>query len=491
MNIELNKVYNQDCLEFMKTLPDNCIDSIVSDPPYGLSAQPDIYEVLNCWMKDEPFKHSKKGFMSAEWDSFVPGPEFFKEMFRILKPGAYIACFAGSRTQDVMGIAIRMAGFEIRDTIFFLHSQGFPKNHNIPLNIDKKLGYKPKIVGKKQSGMGTGDSFGMRQSEGSNSEDDGLAPVYELQSDEAKCYENYGSALKPAYEPIILARKPNEKGLSIAENVLKWGTGGINIGKTRVGNEPRWNSEPQSSIGSFNASPKSKDEYNGKEVVGRWPCDIVHDGSEKILEMFSEFGETKSSKSPGLRKSGTNGTFLSDGGNFETQAYGDEGSAARMFNSLEYDDEDLQLMFYHCSKPSIADKDEGLEKYFEQKQKAGEYCLSTHNGESRLEKSIPRYNIHPTVKSTTLMRWICRLVTPEGGLIYDPFSGSGSTGKAAGIEDFKFIGTELDEEFCKIANARTEFGFKYRDLLLQKKGKPLIKNKNNSSNLKYSDNNYF
>jgi len=296
MNVELNKVYNEDCLEFMKRLPDNCLDSIVSDPPYGLSEQPDIYEVLKCWMNAEPYKHTKKGFM-------------------------------------------------------------------------------------------------------------------------------------------------------------------------------------QSSIGSFVASPNSKVDYIGQEVEGRWPCDIVHDGSEVILDMFEEFGETKSSKTPGLRKSGTNGSFLSDGGNFETQAYGDEGSAARMFNSLEYDDEDLQLMFYHCAKPSIADKDEGLEKYFEVKQNAGEYCLSSHNGESRLEKSLPRFNIHPTIKSTALMRWLCKLLTPKGGLIYDPFSGSGSTGKAAMIEGFKFIGTELDEEFSKIANARVEFALTNRELLLSKNGKPLLKNK--------------
>lgn len=481
MNIELNKVYNLDCLEFMKTLPDNSIDSIVTDPPYGLSQPPDIYEVLKCWMNGEPFKHSKKGFMSAEWDSFVPGPEFFKEMYRIMKPGAHIACFAGSRTQDLMGIAIRMAGFEIKDTIFFLHSSGFPKNHNIPVNIDKKLGYKPKIIGQKQAGMGTGDSFGMRQAEGSNSEAERVAPVYEATSDEAKKWEGFGTALKPAYEPIILAKKPNEKGLSIAENVLKWGTGAINIKGCRVGSETRWNSSAKSSNGSFVASPKSGVDYIGQEVEGRWPADIVHDGSDKILDMFAEFGETKSSKSSSLRKTGTNGSFLSNGGNFQTQAYGDEGSPSRMFNSLEYDEEDLDLMFYHCAKPSIADKDEGLEKYFEAKQKPGEYCLSSHNGESRLEKSLPRFNIHPTIKSTNLMRWLCKLVTPPNGLIYDPFSGSGSTGKAAGIDGFDFIGTEMDEEFCKIANIRLNFGIDNRHILASRK-KPLIKNKRKINN---------
>lgn len=489
MNIELNKIYNEDCLKFMKTLPDNCVDSIVTDPPYGLSSHPNISEVMQCWLKGEQYKHNAKGFMGKEWDSFIPGPEYWKEAYRILKPGGHLAAFAGSRTQDLMSIAIRFGGFEIKDTLFWLYSSGFPKSSNISLNIDRKLGYEPKIVGYKQSNIGSGDSFAMRQTEGSNSEIEHLAPVYEFNSDQAKKWEGCGTALKPAYEPIILAKKPNEKGLSTAENVLKWGTGGLNIKKCRVGTEKRWNSAAQSSLESFNASPKSGIDYKGSEVEGRWPSNILIDGSEQIEGMFYEFGETESSKKSGTRSSGQNGMFLSNGGNFETQAYGDSGTMTRMLAKLDYDEEDYQLMFYVSGKATIADRDEGLDK-FELKQKAGEYCISAHNGENRLEKSIKRKNIHPTVKPTKLMMWLCKLITPAGGLIYDPFSGSGSTGKGAIIEGYNFIGTEMECEYSEIANVRVQYAKKFKDILKQNNGNPLIKNKT-KNNPKLTNENFF
>lgn len=188
MNYINNMIYG-DCLKIMKDIPDNFVDSIVCDPPYGLSKEPNIKEVLNCWLNDEEYKNGK-GFMDKEWDTFVPNPVYWKEVFRIMKPGAHGLIFSGTRTYDLLVLSLRLAGFEIRDQLQWVFSQGMPKG----LNVGKKI----------------------------------------------KDLEGWSTSLKPANEPICMIRKPISEN-NIVDNILKWGTGALNIGESRIGGENgRW-----------------------------------------------------------------------------------------------------------------------------------------------------------------------------------------------------------------------------------------------------------
>ena len=194
-----NVIIHGDCIEKLRELPDNSIDSCVTDPPYGLSREPDIVEVLTKWLDGEDYHHRGGGFMGKSWDSFVPGPSIWREVYRVLKPGAHVLCFAGTRTQDLMTISLRLAGFEIRDVIEWLYFSGFPKSMDVGKQFDKRKGGVPFV-----------------------------APA----PDPAKKWDGWGTALKPAHEPIILARKP--LGGTVADNVERWGTGAINIDGCRT-----------------------------------------------------------------------------------------------------------------------------------------------------------------------------------------------------------------------------------------------------------------
>lgn len=314
-----------DCLEQMKTLEDNSVDSIVSDPPYGIS------------------------FMAKKWDYDVPSVDVWKEAMRVLKPGGHALIACGTRTQHRMVVNIEDAGFEIRDVVSWIYGSGFPKS----LNIHKK---------------------------------------------DERCPDGWGTALKPSSEFFTLCRKPlSEK--TIAANVLKWGTGGINIDGCRVGTETLPSQKAgQSKIGTF-----ERDNMVTPERQGRFPANLIHDGSQEVLELFPE---TKSGK---MKQKIEGGEFNVFGKQYprDVETIGDSGSAAR---------------FFYCAKASKKDRDEG--------------------------------NNHPTVKPTALMSYLCRLITPTGGVVLDPYMGSGSTGKAAIREGFSFVGCELDKDYFDIATAR-------------------------------------
>lgn len=222
-------------IEVLKNYPDNHFDSVVTDPPYGLGEEPDTTEMLKAWIDHGYLEVKGKGFMGKEWDAFVPQPLFWKEVFRVLKPGGHVVAFYGTRTYDWGVMAMRLAGFEIRDCIQWIYGSGFPKSHNISKAIDAQAGAeRTEVVGKGTAGKGFNKvkGFGVNttQSDQYTTEWDITAPA----TQEAKNWNGWGSALKPANEPIVLARKPLEKGLSIADNVLKWGTGGVNIDGCRV-----------------------------------------------------------------------------------------------------------------------------------------------------------------------------------------------------------------------------------------------------------------
>lgn len=323
-----------DCLERMKDLDNNSVDSIVTDPPYGL------------------------GFMGKHWDKGVPSAEIWAEALRVLKPGGHLLAFAGTRTQHRMAVNIEDAGFEIRDMIAWIYGSGFPKSRNL--------------------------------------------------KDE---WAGWGTALKPALEPITVARKPF-KG-TVAANVLEHGTGAINIDGCRVGTEEnleRVSGGAENSVGNWGM----KRGHTTQQPSGRWPANIIHDGSDEVVGLFPVSGASKASNR-GLQHSGRHGGLADIGGNTKegtdtVRGHNDNGgSAAR---------------FFYCAKASKKDRGEG--------------------------------NKHPTVKPTDLMRYLCRLVTPPNGIVLDPFLGSGSTGKAAILEGFRFIGIELDPDYFEIAKQRIE-----------------------------------
>ena len=244
-------VINMECRAGMMTLPDNSVDAIVTDPPYGLSKEPDMAEVLRHWLAGDDYDHGGSGFMGKSWDSFVPGPATWREALRVLKPGGHALVFAGSRTQDLMTMALRLAGFEIRDTAMWLYGSGFPKS----LDVGKK------VLG----------------------------------------YEGYGTALKPAYEPIIIARKPLAG--TIAATVLKHGTGALNIGKCRVGSEIIKTNGRGAQNGNTPIVPQSAD-FKGKTSVGRWPANILHDGlAEEWSRYFYCAKTSKADRNAGAKNS--------------------------------------------------------------------------------------------------------------------------------------------------------------------------------------------
>jgi len=446
------KLYNGNSLDVLKRMKDNSIDSIVTDPPYGLSqhTEQDIIDALTAWLAGKEYETNKKGFMANTWDSFVPGPEIWKECYRVLKPGGHMLVFAGTRTQDLMGIALRLSGFEIRDTIMWAYGSGFPHSHNIGKAIDRIQGNERKKI------PATGNLHKNKNMNDDNWTKIGMEnPLMDDNNPislEAKRWNGWGTALKPAYEPILLVRKPIEEK-NVALNVLKYGTGGINIDECRVETEDdlervQGNNKDTSTPNAPNNGWKSL-----AQDKGRWPANIIlQKDTEEVEDCFPDTTPSKkSSRGVGFTDSNIYG---SGDLNYDTiRAFDDSGSASRYFNKFDYGEEDLDLIriLYH-SKANKKDRNEGLEKL-----EAKQY---SHDGRNTpIENPYQRnnssaQNFHPTVKPTELMRHLCRLITPKGGTIYDPFMGSGSTGKAAKLEGFNFIGSELEYDYCVISAYR-------------------------------------
>jgi DNA modification methylase len=397
-------IHHGDCREVMATLDAESVDSIVSDPPYGLS------------------------FMGKGWDHGVPGVEFWTEALRVAKPGAHLLAFGGTRTYHRLACAIEDAGWEIRDCVMWVYGSGFPKSHDVSKAIDKAAGAeRPRVPG----GQGGNNAIlGARKR--------GEAISGEAISGEAIQWSGWGTALKPAWEPIIVARKPLVG--TVAENVLTHGTGGINVDGCRVGTEA-----VVSLKGLGDNRNLNDDAWKGigkrpepTVSIGRWPANLIHDGSEEVVGLFPRAAgasaPVRGSEQSTTGQNGILGHFNRVPGPF----HGDSGSAAR---------------FFYCAKASKADRDEGCEGIAERTTR--EYRTgNTHNTHGGRVPDKVSLNHHPTVKPTDLMRYLCRLVTPPGGVVLDPFTGSGSTGKAATLEGFRFIGIEREAEYVEIAKAR-------------------------------------
>tara|TARA_R100000231_G_scaffold136535_1_gene111904 strand:- start:71 stop:1282 length:1212 start_codon:yes stop_codon:yes gene_type:complete len=390
-----NNILCGDSLEVLKDFEDNYFDSVVTDPPYGLA------------------------FMGKKWDYDVPQVELWKEVYRVLKPGGHILSFAGSRTYHRMAVNIEDAGFEIRDMLGWLYGSGFPKSHNIGKAVDKLQGNEREIESVERSG---------KTSRAYQSEEQTTAGIYSKTKGNSE-WEGWGTALKPAHEPIVMARKPFNT--SVAENVLTHGTGGINIDECRVGTEKR-KSKGMSSLGVMH-----DDDWKPKDIetesTGRFPANIIHDGSEEVLEIFPQ----TSPSNPKKRNRNTIGSFGMPNDN--TNEYNDKGTAAR---------------FFYCAKASKAERNMGLDHYEEKQVTDGTIRSNQETARTFGANSAKRKNYHPTVKPIKLMEYLVRLVTPKEGIVLEPFAGSGTTLIACKQQGFNYIGIEREQEYCDIAETR-------------------------------------
>lgn len=430
-----------DCLETLKTLPDNSVDSVVCDPPYGLSKEPDMAEVLRHWLAGDDYQHKGAGFMGKTWDSFVPGPAVWKECLRVLKPGGHLLAFFGTRTQDMGTLAIRLAGFEIRDSISWVYGSGFPKSMDVSKAIDKAAGAEREVT---RPGVARRDGFGEDWDTG----DSATRPRYDNPvTDAARQWQGWGTALKPALEPITVARKPLIG--TVAANVLAHGTGSLNIDGCRIGAGGGCKADgcvataSKSQSGAISGYCLASPAVTG---LGRWPANLIHDGSDEVVALFPASAGASAPVKGTEASDVTNGIYGKFADRVSGHFYADKGSAAR---------------FFYCAKTSKRDRNEGLDDLPDailarscQAQAEAARGNTVEEEGGAFNKARVTKNNHPTVKPTDLMAYLCRLVTPPGGTVLDPFMGSGSTGKAAMREGFNFIGCELSEDYLAIARAR-------------------------------------
>ena len=423
------EIFNNDCWEHIKTMADNSVDAIVTDPPYDI------------------------GFMNKGWDknSIVTNSDFWKECLRVLKPGGHLLAFSHSRTSHRQTTAVENAGFEIRDTVLWLYGSGFPKSHNVSLSIDKKYGHK-----NRGRAIPTASSFQASDKEQKNKLTANKVEAYKAKTDAGAEWKGWGTALKPAYEPVVLARKPLEG--SVADNVIKYGTGAINIDDCRV---PYANDEDRSgwhktgANGSngftgedtFRIRPMSAEEIQERTKDGRFPANVILDEEAgKVLDEQSGF--TKSSKrSKKYNKDTENrsGYTPVKSDYREDNTYSDSGGASR---------------FFYCPKVNKKEREAGCEELEEKNSASAEFRPNHMEKAEQGENGNPygRWkkikNNHPTVKPIALMEYLIKLVTKPEHTVLDPFMGSGSTGMAAKRLGRNFIGIEREEAYFEIAKAR-------------------------------------
>ena len=399
---------NGDCIEQMQKLKDEGkqIDSVVTDPPYHLTSIVERYgkegsAPAKDYGQSGAFARTSKGFMGKEWDGgdIAFRSDTWKLAYDLLKPGGHLLAFSASRNYHRMAVAIEDAGFEIRDQIMWIYGSGFPKSLNIGKAIDKRQGNEREVVGTRVSAFG--DADGSETDDGRNLWGKESTKEVELTKGNSE-YEGWGTALKPAHEPIVMARKPLE-GTNI-DNVLKYGTGGINIDGCRIESDSDAKSRVRKAGSEFGQNSGWNDHKNVDTIYdpsqGRYPANVMHGG---LQEEWARY--------------------------------------------------------FYCPKTSSAERNRGLDDFDTKKMGMSGGAQSKGDGYDKgqgigLNRVIERKNTHPTVKPQELMKYLCRLVTPKGGIVLDPFMGSGSTGMAAKDEGFDFIGIEKEEEYFEIASAR-------------------------------------
>ena len=426
---------NGDCIEQMQKLKDEGkqIDSVVTDPPYHLTSIVERYGKdgsAPAKDKDGLYQRQARGFMGKEWDGgdIAFRTDTWKLAYDLLKPGGYLLAFSASRNYHRMAVAIEDAGFEIRDQIMWIYGSGFPKSLNIGKAIDKRLGNEREVIGTRVSAFG--DSDGSETDDGRNLWGKESTKEVELTKGSSE-YEGWGTALKPAHEPIVMARKPLE-GTNI-DNVLKYGTGAINIDGCRIQGDDTGGERKITNRKSRDENNVWTDDNSGMkqeanhfadaDPKGRYPANLMHDGLQEDWARYFYCPKTSSAeRNRGLED------FTA-----KPMAWGNQAKAELKRGNLDF------------KGKGTAYKDRGL---FEHNRNQEKGDGSKHN------KVAMRLNTHPTVKPQELMKYLCRLVTPKGGVVLDPFMGSGSTGMAAKDEGFDFIGIEKEQEYFEIAEAR-------------------------------------
>jgi site-specific DNA-methyltransferase (adenine-specific) len=462
-------------IELLKQYPDNYFDSIVTDAPYGLGKEPNAVDLMKDWVEKGYHEISGTGFMGKDWDAFVPQPLFWKEAFRVLKHGGHVLSFFGTRTYDWGVMAMRFAGFEVRDTIVWHYGSGFPKSHNISKALDKLEGAEREVIGKKERGnveeaKERGAGFLSDPANRNNTKQFGYGTelITAPSTDAAKQWDGWGSALKPASELIVLARKPLEKGLSIAENVIKWGVGGINIDGCRIGFTDNVNLNAKQSTNNLSKVKFFDDDRNELETPietyktnGRFPANVIFSHHEDCvcngcvedcpIRILDEQSIAMGMHSAGNQRqkevtSNYNSTSYHAASTRQMNRLGDKGGASR---------------FFYTAKSSKGERNKGLEE-FDNKPPMYESHRANYENTKGIETPYAgtgrtgneNRNNHPTVKPIKLMQYLVRLITPPNGIVLDPFNGSGTTGIAAKLEGFNYVGLELDPEYCKISEAR-------------------------------------
>ncbi len=460
------ELHHGDCLEVLRTLPDNSVDSVVCDPPYGLSDHKpaEVLACLQAWISGEPYKPKGKGFMGKTWDAWVPGPEVWRECLRVLKPGGHILVFAGTRSMDLMSMAIRLAGFELRDSIGYAndgggapllawtYGSGFPKSMDVSKAIDRAAGAEREVIA--AGGRSAARPVVEEQSGGKAYRLSGDASITAPATDAARQWQGWGTSLKPAFEPVILARKPLAAS-TVAANVLEFGTGALNIDGCRVGPDVNTVRSKGKNPTKSSAFPHSDDAlvprltHAGSETGGRWPANLILQDCDEVLSAFPQApGQMAKASTSNTQRAGQNTYGVMKRGSNGAEPRADAGSAARFFKQVQHDQDDIETAqrLYYCAKASRKDRNAGLTDPGPQFQHG---CTLR-----KVENTATKGNNHPTVKPTDLLAYLCRLVTPPGGVVLDPFMGSGSTGKAAIREGFRFIGCEISQEYMAIAQAR-------------------------------------
>lgn len=473
-------LHSGDCLDILPTLAECSIDSCVTDPPYGLS------------------------FMGRNWDHGVPGIPFWKEVYRVLKPGAHLVAFGGSRTYHRMACAIEDAGFEIRDSLMWVYGQGFPKSHDVSKGIDKAAG---ELEARGKGFNVAGQNVGLNQNRELRSDHPNYQP-YIPATDAAREWQGWGTALKPAFEPIVLARKPlSEK--TVAENVLRWRTGALNIDGCRIGTQTRTNS----------SAPRAKrngfvDGFVGGAIAathdhGRWPANVCHDGSDEVVAAFpsnsarfffnasDELCTQNNASDAELRFPQANelvGSVLKGAVEQSTpQLVLKSIDFPAPFTSVTPSElkqtsarliEMIQSFAKKCSRESlpakltlsdslvsiaaVCERIDTITITISLSKSNGSvapvtFNITLTNSEVGAKDSAPssaRFHYsakaskadragskHPTVKPVSLMQWLCRLITPPGGTVLDPFAGSGTTGAACRLDGFRAVLIEREAEY--------------------------------------------
>lgn len=457
-------VYHGDCTKVLRKWykqQRKLFDAVITDPPYNLASITKRFGKTNLSAKNKTSQRGRdrsdgyarlsRGFMNERWDSEIAfDPKTWQRVYNVMKPGAYLIAMGGSRTSHRMTCAIEDAGFIIRDTHMWLHGQGFPKSHNISKALDKKLGRKRKIIGKiirgnVEKAKMSGVTYARDKANKNNKAifGYGVENITNSASSIAKLYDGWGTNVKPAFEPIIIAQKPVEG--TIAANVIKYGTGGINIDACRINYISNYNKKHQEDIarGQANASNgrmfggKNKSLASSKTLKGRWPANVLHDGSPEIMAAFGLFGKKKAGAAVNYNRQGHSGNKIYGKRNADPKpwvGYQDDGSVARFFYTAKTPKAERVFYCTHCSKTFFRDR------------------IIKHQHERILKNGKPDFSCivsHPTVKPLALMKYLTLMFIPPNGRVLDPFAGSGTTLEAANYFGFRAVGIEQSAEYVK------------------------------------------